>query len=298
MSEPTTSRLANFFNKQREIIEAAETPFSKLAIFILPILSPIVPASLTGLNLFKLFLIIFTFSGANNLSIFLSVLVSLVLELLGYVGAISFIQAVFRLVKTRNMLYALPAILNGCAYVFYLILMFLINYKLGEYFQTPDIINTVVGILSFVTVPTGLLAANYLSQKEIKEDEKEIRKESREERLEKARIRAGGNPAAVMNEQNVRSVKQRTKSTNERSERTSNGELRTFVIQLLDEHERTNRSVAGVSDIARTVARTVNEHNGVMNEDGSPNDTGYERYKGYVSEVRKQWLGNHQEYVQ
>ncbi len=184
-------RLALFFDKQREIIEAAETPFAKLAIFILPILAPIVPASLTGLHLYKLFLIIFTFAGADKLAIVLASIVALVLEMLGYVGAISFIQAVFRLVKTRNSLYILPALLNGFAYAFYLILMFLVNYMLGKYFQTPDIINTIVGLLSFVTVPTGLLAANYLSQKEIKEDEREIRHESREERLEKARIRAG-----------------------------------------------------------------------------------------------------------
>ncbi len=184
-------RLARFFDKQREIIEAAETPFAKLAIFILPILAPIVPASLTGLHLYKLFLEIFTFAGAEKLAIVLASIVALVLEMLGYVGAISFIQAVFRLVKTRNTLYILPAVLNGLAYAFYLLLMFLVNYMLGLYFNTPSIINTIVGLLSFVTVPTGLLAANYLSQKEIREDEREIRKETRDERLEKARIRAG-----------------------------------------------------------------------------------------------------------
>jgi len=187
----STSRLALFFDRQREIIEAAETPFSKLAIFILPILAPIVPASLTGLHLYQLFLEIFNFSQAPYISGTLSVLVSLVLEMLGYVGAISFIQAIFRLVKTRNSLYALPFLLNGLSYTFYLILMFLVNYMLGKHFNTPDIINTIVGLLSFMTVPTGLLAANYLSQKELKEDDLILRKEKREERLEKLRIRAG-----------------------------------------------------------------------------------------------------------
>jgi hypothetical protein len=181
--------LAAFFDRQREIIEAAETPFAKLAIFVLPILAPIVPASLTGLHLYKLFLEVFRFS--SNWSAALSIVIAIVLEMLGYVGAISFIQSVFRLVKTWNALYILPSVLNGLAYIFYLILMFLVNYKLGEYFQTPQIINTIVGLLSFVTVPTGLLAANYLSQKELKNDEKEERLERRDERLEKARIKAG-----------------------------------------------------------------------------------------------------------
>ena len=183
--------LAAFFDRQREIIEAAETPFAKLAIFILPILAPIVPASLTGLHLHKLFLTLFTFKYATEVSALLSILVALVLEMLGYVGAISFIQSLFRWVKTHNSLYALPTILNFFSYVFYLVLMFLVNYMLGKYFQTPDIINIIVGLLSFVTVPTGLLAANYLSQKEMKEDDLVVRKERRDERLEKARIRAG-----------------------------------------------------------------------------------------------------------
>jgi hypothetical protein len=185
----TNFDLARFFDRQREIIEAAETPFAKFAIFILPILAPIVPASLTGLHLFKLFTQVLGFG--EEISAGLSFLVSVVLEMLGYVGAISFIQSLFRWVKTHNSLYALPTILNFLSYIFYLSLMFLVNYKLGEYFQTPNIINTIVGLLSFVTVPTGLLAANYLSQKELKEDDTNLRKEKREERLERARIRAG-----------------------------------------------------------------------------------------------------------
>lgn len=288
---PEPNTLASLFNKWRETIEAAETPFSKLAIFILPIIAPIVPASLTGLHLFKLFLTIFTFQGAEWVSGTLSGLIALVLELLGYVGAISFIQAVFHLVKTHNTLYILPAVLNGCAYLFYLILMFMVNYLLGQYFDTPNIINNIVGLLSFVTVPTGLLAANYLSQKEIKEDERELRAERRNERIEKAKIKAG---RTIMNEQTVTNVRsKRTNHTNERSERTNGGELRTFVWNLLDEYERTNRTVAGVSELAKVIARTANEQKGVHDS-----VEGYERYKGYVSEVRKMWLGNHPQYMQ
>ena len=181
--------LAETFNRWREVIEAAETPFAKLSIFILPILAPTVPASLTGLHLYKLFTDVFKFS--NEWSATLSIIIAIVLEMLGYVGAISFIQAVFRLVKTRNALYILPSVLNGLAYLFYLALMFLVNYKLGEFFQTPQIINTIVGLLSFVTVPTGLLAANYLSQKELKEEDKEEKVSKREERLERYRIKHG-----------------------------------------------------------------------------------------------------------
>lgn len=186
-----SNRLAEFFNKQREIIEAAETPFAKLAVFILPILAPIVPATFTGLHIFKLLLGVFTFSQAHNVSMGLSTIVAIVLEMLGYVGAISFIQSLFRWVRTRKDEYLLPFVLNGLAYVFYLVAMWLINLQLGKYFGTPDIVNNIVGLLSFITVPTSLLAANHLSQVEEREDATVIRRENREERLEKLRIKYG-----------------------------------------------------------------------------------------------------------
>lgn len=212
--------LANTFNRWREVIEAAETPFAKLAIFVLPILAPIVPASLTGLHLYKLFLEIFQFSNANTVSSILSVIVAIVLEMLGYVGAISFIQSLFQWVKTKNSLYALPTTLNFLAYAFYLTLMFFVNYALGQYFLTPEIINIIVGILSFVTVPTGLLAANYLSQKELKLEEKEERSERRNERLEKYKIKHGAKvdklpESSVTYQKDVTKVSQVSESSNE-----------------------------------------------------------------------------------
>jgi hypothetical protein len=239
--------LASFFDRQREIIEAAETPFAKLAIFILPILAPIVPASLTGLHLFKLFTDVLSFG--DTVSKILSVLVSLVLEMLGYVGAISFVQAVFRLVKTWNRLYLLPATLNGLSYIFYLALMFLVNYKLGEYFQTPNIINTIVGLLSFVTVPTGLLAANYLSQKEMKEDDKEIRRESREERLEKARIRAG---KVSGNLPESSAIYQKVTESSEKVSESFPKDWRNLrkILKVSDVHDLANLSADGVKKIA------------------------------------------------
>lgn len=241
--------LAAFFDRQREIIEAAETPFAKLSIFILPILAPIVPASLTGLHLHKLFLTLFTFRYATEVSAGLSILVALVLEMLGYVGAISFIQSLFRWVKTHNSLYALPTILNFLSYVFYLILMFLVNYMLGRYFQTPDIINIIVGLLSFVTVPTGLLAANYLSQKEMKEDDREIRKERSQERLEKVRIRTG--KVTVSPKTYQKDVEQLSETSQNLSETfpTDWRKLRK-VLKVSDVQDLANLSAEGIRKVA------------------------------------------------
>lgn len=191
MTHKPSSKLADFFIRQREIIESAETPFAKLAVFVLPILAPLVPAALTGFHLYQLFLKLFTFHYSSQASFILSFTVAVVLEMLGYVGAISFIRSIFDLIKHGRDLYLLPAGLNGMAYIFYLVVMFLINVRLGQYFQVPDIINSIIGLLSFITVPTGLLAANHLSQQEEKEESKELRLERREERLERLRIKSG-----------------------------------------------------------------------------------------------------------
>jgi hypothetical protein len=235
-----TTWLAGFLNKQREIIEAAETPFAKLAIFILPVLAPIVPATLTGLHIFKLLLEVFTFAYAFRVSVSLAVIVAVVLEMLGYVGAISFIQSLFRWIRTRKDEYMLPFVLNGFAYVFYLIAMFLINVQLGKYFGTPGIVNNIVGLLSFITVPTSLLAANHLSQKEEKEDDIKLENNRRSERILKYKIKHGINPDVVY-QQNVPQV------ANEKHHNAA--DYKDFVFELLDDR---NGNIA-LTDITASV---------------------------------------------
>ncbi len=233
--------LAEFFEKQREIIEAAETPFAKLAIFVLPILAPTVPASLTGLHVYKLLLTIFTFQYADEVSKVLSITVSIVLELLGYVGAISAIQSLFRWIRTREDEYMLPFALNGMAYFFYLVSMWLINVELGKHFGTPDIVNNIVGLLSFVTVPTSLLAANHLSQKEQREEEYELRQEGRKDRLERYRIKHEANSG----ERIVR----KPRTANEQRTNSVRQNIETFVRSVQENEQRT----PGVSEISRTL---------------------------------------------
>lgn len=205
-----SKRLANFFDHLREIIEAAETPFAKLAVFVLPILSPLVPASFTGLHVYKLLIDIFDFDPI--LSGTLAAIVGVVLEMLGYVGAIEFISSIFRLIKNKNETFWLPVALTGLAYVFYLFCMFLINVELGKYFETPSIVNNIVGLLSFITVPTGLLAANHLGRKEDDQESYKLRQELREDRLKAKALKAGINvfsPApqsTVVYESETRSV--------------------------------------------------------------------------------------------
>ena len=189
----TTHWLAQKFITQREIIEAAETPFSKLAMFVLPIISPLVPATMTGMHLFQIFLDVFTFQGAEYLSGVLALIAGIVLELLGYVGAITFIKSTFNYFSTQKTEYLIPMLLNGLSYGFYLVILFMINYQLGKYLGVSPVLNNIVATLSFITVPTSLLAGSHLSEKswaekQDKEDEKleRLRKEDREVELSKA----------------------------------------------------------------------------------------------------------------
>lgn len=259
-----TTWLAGFLNKQREIIEAAETPFAKLAIFILPILAPVVPAALTGMHVFKLLLEVFTFTRAQEFSASLSVIISVVLEMLGYVGAVSFIQSMFKWVRTRKDEYLLPFALNGAAYIFYLIAMFLINVSLGNYFGIPGIMNSIVGLLSFITVPTSLLAANHLSQKEEKEDGHRQAEAQRKERLDKYKIKHGINPDAVYQQNVVAAKGEHQKKASDYKEK---------MWKLLDENQAKGR-VLGVKEIT--------DHFRLP----------YDKAKGFVSTQRTLWAQN------
>jgi hypothetical protein len=240
----TGNWLANIFIKQREIIEAAETPFSKLAIFVLPILAPAVPAFMTGLHLFKLFLEMFTFSYADNVSLGMSAIISLVLELLGYVGAISFIKSLFDWIKKRQDEFLVPFVLNGIAYGFYLLAMFLINVQLGRYFGTSQIINNIIGLLSFITVPTSLLAANHLNSVSDDEREEKLRQEERSDKRERFLIKHGKTPTNVyqsttaMTNANIQSQPQsQSKSTDWRKVRPTLSQSKIRVIAESDPNQ-------------------------------------------------------------
>lgn len=224
-----TSKLANLFDRWREVIESAETPFSKLAIFILPILAPVVPAILTGMHVYQLLLQIFEFSYAPHLSGILSFIVGIVLEMLGYVGAISFIQNVFNWIRTRKEEFLVPSVLTFLSYLFYLIAMYQINVQLGKFFNTPVIMNSIVGLLAFITVPSSLLAATHLGQKELLERERETRKDNNDFRLKKQALKQGMNifGAPVSNELVVDGVSTQVKH--------SAAQYKELVFSILDE---------------------------------------------------------------
>jgi hypothetical protein len=172
-----TNFLAGMFVWIREVIESAETPFVKFAIFVLPVLSPVVPASVTGIRL----------NTELNFHPFLCIMTALVLEMLGYVGAITFIRSIYKWFQRRGSFLSL--LLGGASYGFYVFAMYSINVRLGTLAGDDPIVSSVFAILSFLTIPTGLLAAEHINERTEQEEEYTIRQESRQDRMERYRIK-------------------------------------------------------------------------------------------------------------
>jgi hypothetical protein len=257
-----TNFLATIFLWTQEVIEAAETPFSKLAIFVLPVMAPLVPAFMTMLHMFKLLQEMFTFAYAYEVSAVMAGIIGIVLELLGYVGAITFIRSLFRYVKNRQDEEILPVVLNFLAYFFYIVAMWLINYQLGKYFGTASIINTIFGLLSFITIPTGLLAANHLSERAQEEHDEKEKDKDRKFKLDKYKIKHGINPDAAPAKAEKPTREKRSKSASWYREK---------MLNYLSDTYRSEKRVATVIEIARKFKLD------------------YDRSKGFISGLRTRW---------
>jgi hypothetical protein len=170
--------------------------------------------------------------------------------------------------------------------------------------NTNPALSKVITLLCFLPLITGVgngyyklkiegkQKANERTQYERSRDEK-VRSETRSDRMERYKLKLQyGQTNEQTNVRNERTKSTNERPTNERQKRTNGGELRTFVIRILDEYERTNHAVAGVSDVAKIIAIQTNKQNGK----GDNNFEGYERYKGYVSQVRSDWKSEHPQY--
>lgn len=299
-----SNKLARIFDWLGEALEKFNPSAYRFLAALLPYLTPIPVAWLTA-NSSATFLhfdpgvaFIFVFS----------------LEGIGLWFTSLLVDSIVDFIRSRNWKTIGIVVLFGFAVTAYVYILVNLNVTLEQANTTNGIYNPalskVITLLCFLPLITGIGNGYYKLQVERKttnernleyerSQAEKIRQENRSDRMERYKLKHTNDSRTVTNEQSTTNVRRtkRTNSANERTQRT-NGELRTFVLQLLDEYERTNRSVAGVSELARTVARTVNEHNGVRNPDGSPSEQGYERYKGYISDVRKVWLEGHQEYLQ
>lgn len=264
--------LANIFDWMRAVIESAETPFQKLAIFILPVLAPVGPATITGLHVYKLMTSVFDFGGYGaQISASLSVVIAVVLELIGYVGALAFIKSVHDLVNGKTWRLALSVILNGFVYVFYLYLMYQINYRLAVFFGTPETVNNIILWLAFMTVPSGILSANHLVQKDFAERDTIIRHEKDDFRLRLKAIENGfdifgvGRGTQPAQPEPIRAGAYTPKPASHYHDK---------ILSMLEKQYKSNGTVMELTDIS--AALKLN----------------HAKSKGYISGLRKKWMND------
>jgi hypothetical protein len=256
----TSSWLARFFDWNREVIEAAETPFAKLAVFVLPVIAPIVPAFMTALHVAQFMRTQFHFGEATDtIAVVMASITGFVLELMGYVGVISFIQHIFQWIKTKTDEYLVPAALSGLAYASYIVVMYWINVKLAQYFGSPVIVTQIVGMLSFLSVPAGLLAANHLTRRADEEQSEKRHQEAREDKKYKLALKAGVNPNQIVGA--VRGKKEKHAS-----------DFKEQIPAMLQEHfDKTGK----VLELTEITAKLKLDHG---------------KNKGFVSTARSQWM--------
>lgn len=188
MAMTNTNFLANFFDWNREVVEAAESPFARLAAFILPILAPSVPAFITSIRLYTLYLGLISGRLSDSFAFWGAVVTAIVLEILGYVGTVAAVRFIYKWAKTRRDEYLIPMALTGLAYGFYLIAMALVNIQLSLDNPNTDLVLTYLAGLS---IPAGLIFASNLVENEEKRTDAELRREQNQYKLERLKIKQG-----------------------------------------------------------------------------------------------------------
>jgi hypothetical protein len=292
--------LANIFDWLGDALERFNPSAYKFLAAVLPYLTPIPVAWLTSASA----------SEFLQLPPQIAFILVFALEGIGLWFTSLLVDAVVDWIKSRNLKTFALVVMFGVVVAIYITILVNLNVTLEQAKNSGanPALSRVITLMCFLPLLTGVGNGYYKIkldakkqaddnlnyERSRKEKEWEANRSDRMERYKLKHSTANGSER-TMNTNELSTVRttvrksKRTGSTNERSR--TNGELRTFVLEQFDVYERTNRSVAGVGEIARTVAQTVNAQN------GQPDSyEGYERYKGYVSDLRKVWLQSHPEY--
>jgi hypothetical protein len=289
--------LASVFDWLGDALERFNPSAYKFLAAVLPYLTPIPVAWLTSK------------SAAEFLSLPPEVAFILVfaLEGIGLWFTSLLVDSVVDWIRSRNWKTFALVILFGVVVGIYITVLVNLNVTLeaASNENSNPALSRVITLLCFLPLLTGVGNGYYKLKLDAQKRANEnlsyersqaeiVRKEKMNERLEKYRIKH--ERTMETNERsnertNVRKVRTNG-TTNERSSRT-NGELRTFVLQIINEYEQQHNAPPGVSEVAKVVARVANEQKGIPDS-----VDGYERYKGYVSEVRKGWMNDHPQYLQ
>lgn len=190
--------LKDILNWFHEVIDSAETPMMKLAIILLPLVTPFVPAIIVGVRMYGIYLAqlepFIEFLNVDTISkfaIFASFTTAIALELLGWAGAIGLVRNIYRLARNFSKDgYWLPVILSGTAYIFYIMDVYFVN----ETLQSGGDGAKIFGLLVLQSIPAGMLYADSMSNKLQREEDEKLRQEKREDKFKEKALKNGYNP--------------------------------------------------------------------------------------------------------
>lgn len=185
--------LARFFTWSDNVIDKAQPPAVKVASTLLPIMAPFVPAFITSLRLHTLYK-----TMAPNTPDYVpqigAIISAIVLELLGWVGTIAFVETLFKWVTSKRAEYLVPSTMSFIAYTLYLVDMMLVNTHIADQ-------NTILLFLALFSIPGGLVFAVQfilrkmeLNEQRDRDDAKAEKALEREDRLKRYAIKHGLNP--------------------------------------------------------------------------------------------------------
>jgi len=222
----------NLFEKISNAVNDAEDSFINLLCVIAPWLVPIIPAFLTYWHTAR----------DLNFPIWVAWTAAVVVEVLGLSSmrtSISFFEHNKRYSKDVNKA---PFALTIGTYVFYLVVVLTVNVLLDVTNGVTWVNVIAIGLFSLLSLPAGVLISVRTQHSELLKELSERRTRTNEHRH---------------SERTEERTNERTPKKTERSSERTNGEMRTVIYQMLDEYYRTNEQVAGVSDLARTVAKST-----------------------------------------
>lgn len=291
--------LASFFDWIGDALERFNPSAYRFLAAVLPYLTPVPVAWLTAASA----------SEFLNLPPTVAFILVFALEGIGLWFTSLLVDAVVDWIKSRNVKTFALVLIFGAVVAIYVTILVNLNVTLEQAKNTDanPALSRVITLMCFLPLLTGVgngyykmkLDAKATTIEQIKytrEQEERDRIERRDERLEKYRIKHGVTNVRT-NDENERTEMVtngstvRANSTNVRKPTTNakrtNGELRTFVVETIEHSVRTSGAVPNVGDLARTVAKAKN---------GSDSIEGYERFKGYCSNLRTEWLDAHPQY--
>jgi len=191
MSEENKSQnfLANFFYYVHEVFQAADEPVYLVIVILLPIIAPIIPATIT----------------ANSLKKFMefvkweAVLSGIVLAMIGYAGVIATVSSLSKATKEKGRENWIEFYFYLSAWIIYLISLIVVNYTLEKQAgATSARLTVIISLTVGLEFAAGVLNAKRIQSRDEANTSERIRQERREDRMTKFKITHGVHPQMAL----------------------------------------------------------------------------------------------------